>query len=112
MKILKLDSISTKLYLLITLIIITSLVGISAINYAISKRELLRSNQIILKNAIESTMVEINKNYRYTLDESQWMTEEVAKNASLATIGDLINSPIDGLSGQLQTRRMLTTLRL
>jgi methyl-accepting chemotaxis protein len=99
MKILKLDSISKKLYLLITLIIITSLVGISAINYAISKRELLRSNQIILKNAIESTMVEINKNYRYTLDESQWMTEEVAKNASLATIGDLINSPIDGLSG-------------
>jgi methyl-accepting chemotaxis protein len=99
MKILKLDSISKKLYLLITLIIITSLVGISAINYAISKRELLRSNQIILKNAIESTMVEINKNYRYTLDESQWMTEEVAKNASLAAIGDLINSPIDGLSG-------------
>lgn len=99
MKILKLDSISKKIYFLVSIIIITSLVGISVFNYYISKRELSRSNQIILKNAIESTMVEINKNYRYTLDESQWMTEEDAKIASLAAIGDLTNNFTDGLSG-------------
>lgn len=99
MKAFKLDSIRKKIYLLVTLTIITSLVGISVINYFISKRELHRSNQIILKNAIESTMVEINKNYRYTFDESEWMTEEAAKMASLASIGDLTKTPIDGVSG-------------
>ena len=72
MKVLKLDSIRKKIYFLVSLIIITSLVGISLLNFFISKRELSQSNQIVLKNAIESTMVEINRNYRYTLDASQW----------------------------------------
>lgn len=99
MKVLKLDSIRKKIYFLVSLIIITSLVGISLLNFFISKRELSQSNQIILKNAIESTMVEINRNYRYTLDASQWMTEEQAMQASLASIGDLTKTSIDGLSG-------------
>ncbi len=99
MKILKLDSISKKIYFLVSLIIITSLLGLSVINYVISKRELNRSNQIILSNAIESTMVEINRNYQYTLAESQWMTEEVAMASSLASIGDLTGRFIDGMSG-------------
>lgn len=98
MKILKLDSIRKKIYLLLSLTIITSLLGISILNYFISKSELDRSNKIILKNAIESTMVEINKNYRYTLDDSGWMTEENAKMAALASIGDLTGSSADGIS--------------
>lgn len=99
MKVLKLDSIGKKIYLLVSLIILTSLVGVSVINYYISKRELSRSNQIILSNAIESTMVEINRNYRYTLDTSKWMTEGDAKSASLASIGDLTGGFTDGVSG-------------
>lgn len=99
MKVLKLDSIGKKIYLLVSLIILTSLVGVSVINYYISKRELSRSNQIILSNAIESTMVEINRNYRYTLDTSKWMTEGDAKSASLASIGDLAGGFTDGVSG-------------
>lgn len=99
MKLFRPDSISKKIYLLVSIIILTSLLGVSAINYTISKRELNRSNQIILSNAIESTMVEINKNYRYTLDEAQWMTPENAKKASLAAIGDLTNGSTDGMSG-------------
>lgn len=98
MKVQKFVSIRKKIYLLISFTIITSLLGISVLNYVISKRELNRSNQIILKNAIESVMVEINKNYRYTQDESEWMTEEEAKMYSLASIGDLTDASEDGVS--------------
>lgn len=98
MKVQKFVSIRKKIYLLISFTIITSLLGISVLNYVISKRELNRSNQIILKNAIESVMVEINKNYRYTQDESKWMTEEEAKMYSLASIGDLTDASEDGVS--------------
>ena len=99
MKLLKLDSISKKIFCLVTVIIITSLVGISMLNYYISKKELSRSNQIILSNAIESTMVEINKNYGYAQNEAGWMTEEDAKLASLASIGDLTGGQLDSISG-------------
>lgn len=99
MKALKLDSISKKIYFLVTIIIITSLVSISMINYVISKREISRSNQIILKNAVEATMVEVNRNYNYTLDKSKWMTEKEAKIASISAIGDLTDSNLDGTSG-------------
>lgn len=98
MKVQKFVSIRKKIYLLISFTIITSLLGISVLNYVISKRELNRSNQIILKNAIELVMVEINKNYRYTQDESEWMTEEEAKMYSLASIGDLTDASEDGVS--------------
>lgn len=99
MKLLKLDSISKKIFCLVSVIVITSLVGISMLNYYISKRELSRSNQIILSNAIESTMVEINRNYGYAQNEVGWMTEEDAKLASLASIGDLTGGKLDGISG-------------
>ncbi|WP_103202573.1 methyl-accepting chemotaxis protein [Herbinix hemicellulosilytica] len=99
MKILKMDSIRKKIYVLISVTVVTSLLGISVVNYIISKRELNRSNLIILKNAVEATMVEINRNYRYTLDESNWMTEEEAKMLSLSSIGDLTKTSIDGVSG-------------
>lgn len=98
MKAFKLDSIRKKIYLLISVTIIASLLGISFINYIISRRELNRSNLIILKNAVEATMVEINRNYRYTLYESGWMTEEEAKLMSLAAIGDLTKNSLDGIS--------------
>jgi len=99
LKILKMDSIRKKIYVLISVTVVTSLLGISVVNYIISKRELNRSNLIILKNAVEATMVEINRNYRYTLDESNWMTEEEAKMLSLSSIGDLTKTSIDGVSG-------------
>jgi len=93
------DSIRKKIYVLISVTVVTSLLGISVVNYIISKRELNRSNLIILKNAVEATMVEINRNYRYTLDESNWMTEEEAKMLSLSSIGDLTKTSFDGVSG-------------
>jgi len=98
MKAFRLDSIRKKIYLLISVTVIASLLGISVINYIISRRELNRSNLIILKNAVEATMVEINRNYRYSLDESGWMTEEDAKKMSLAAIGDLTRASADGIS--------------
>src|SRR5690606_26264364 len=99
MKLLKLNGIGKKIILFVSLIIITSLLGISILNYVISKNELSRSNQIILKNAIESTMVEINRNHRYTTGANQWLSEEDAKMASLASIGDLTSGQFDGISG-------------
>lgn len=99
MRLLKMNGIGKKIILFVSLIIITSLLGISISNYMISKNELSRSNQIILKNAIEATMVEINRNYRYTIGKNQWMSEEDAKIASLASIGDLTSGHIDGISG-------------
>ena len=66
MRILKLNSISKKVCFLVSLIIIVSLVGISLFNYSISKRELSRSNNIILSNAIEFIMVEVNRNHKYS----------------------------------------------
>jgi len=98
MKAFRLASIRKKIYLLISVTVIASLLGISVINYIISRRELNRSNLIILKNAVEATMVEINRNYRYSLDESGWMTEEDAKKMSLAAIGDLTRASADGIS--------------
>nr|HPU63963.1 methyl-accepting chemotaxis protein [Mobilitalea sp.] len=98
MKILRMDSIRKKIYVLISVTVVTSLLGISVVNYIISKRELNRSNLIILKNAVEATMVEINRNYRYTLDESEWLTEEEAKLLSLAAVGDLTKTSVDGVS--------------
>ena len=99
MRILKLNSISKKVCFLVSLIIIVSLVGISLFNYSISKRELSRSNNIILSNAIEFIMVEVNRNHKYSQDESQWMTEEDVKAFSLAAIGDLTGKDTDGVSG-------------
>lgn len=98
MGVLKLNGINKKICLLVSTIIIISLFGISALNYVISRNELSRSNQIILKNAIESTMVEINRNYGYTTGEA-WMTKEQAQAASLASIGQLYTGQADGVSG-------------
>ena len=99
MRLFKLNGITKKIIFLVSLIITISLLGISTLNYQISKNELSRSNQIILSNAIESTMVEINKNYGYSADYSGWMSEEEAKTASLASIGVLTEGTYDGLSG-------------
>ncbi|MBE5966555.1 MAG: HAMP domain-containing protein [Lachnospiraceae bacterium] len=99
MKALKMNGINKKIIFLVVSIITASLLGLSGFNYVISKKELSRSNQIILKNAIESTMVEINRNYRYTVGESKWMEEENAKAASLASISDLTNGDVDGVAG-------------
>ena len=99
MKAHKMKGINRKIIFLVVFIITASLLGLSGFNYVISKKELSRSNQIILKNAVESTMVEINRNYRYAEGESKWMSEEDAKAASLASINDLTDGPVDGITG-------------
>lgn len=98
MKKLKLDSINKKIGVLVSTIIILSLLGISLLNYTIAKKELNRSNQIILENAIESTLFEINKNYEFTLEGSQIISEEEAKAVSLKAINELHENKVDGTS--------------
>lgn len=99
MKYIKINSINKKICAFISLIIIVALSGISFINYMIAKQELSRSNQIILKNVIETSLFEINRNYGYTAGENQWMTEEEAKEASLASINQLHAKETDSVSG-------------
>ena len=94
---LRLNSINKKIGLLVVTIIVVSLLGISVLNYSISKKELLRSNNIILKNAIEFTMVEINRNYDYT-ENGGWLTEEEAQINSLTSIGMLTSGDLDQVS--------------
>ncbi len=99
MKILKLDSINKKISFLVSIIITLSLLGISLFNYMVSNRELNRSNHIILENAIESTLFEINRNYDLTLEDNRLMTVEDAKALSLESINSLSWNPLDGTSG-------------
>lgn len=94
----KLSSINKKICFLVSTIIIISLLSISLINYIIAKGELNRSNQIILENAIESTLFEINKNYEFTQGDTGFITEEEAKNLSLNSVNALRESSIDGTS--------------
>ncbi|NLL73594.1 MAG: HAMP domain-containing protein [Clostridiales bacterium] len=94
---LRLNSINKKIGLLVVTIIVVSLLGISVLNYSISKKELVRSNNIILKNAIEFTMVEINRNYDYT-ENGGWLTEEEAQINSLTSIGMLTSGDLDQVS--------------
>ncbi len=98
MRFIKLNSINKKICFLVSLIIIISLLGISVINYTIAKKEISRSNEIILKNVIESSLFEINKNYSYASGETKWMTEEEAKEASLTSINQLHSNQVDTVS--------------
>lgn len=102
MKILRLNSIKKKIYVLIFLTALICLLGIAVLNYIVSKKELNTSNRIILKNAIETVMVEINRNYSYTLGDEQWLTEEEAKNNSLAVISELTDNDITGLQAEIK----------
>lgn len=83
-------NITKKLILGVSIILILSLLVISVIDYAISLHEINRSNDILLKNAIETSMYEIKKNYEYTTGESAWMNEDQAKQAALATINEFV----------------------
>ena len=102
-------SINKKISFFISLIIIVALSGISFINYRIAKQELSRSNQIILTNVIETSLLEINKNYGYTRGENQWMTEEEAKEASLVSISQLHGSQVDSISGATENETDATS---
>ncbi len=102
-------SINQKICFFISLIIIIALSSISLINYRIAKQELSRSNQIILTNVIETSLLEINKNYGYTRGENQWMTEEEAKEASLVSISQLHGSEVDSISGATESETDATS---
>ncbi|WP_097014945.1 methyl-accepting chemotaxis protein [Anaerocolumna aminovalerica] len=102
-------SINKKISFFISLIIIVALSGISFINYRIAKQELSRSNQIILTNVIETSLLEINKNYEYTRGENQWMTEEEAKEASLVSISQLHGSQVDSISSATESETDATS---
>lgn len=99
LKWLKLNSINKKISLLVSSVIIISLLSISILNYTIARKELNRSNEIILNNAVEALLSEINRNYSYTLGEDQWLTTEQAKETSLATVGLLQGAKSDTVSG-------------
>lgn len=94
----KLNSINKKIGFLVSTTIILSLLGISLINYIIANQELKRSNKIVLENAIESTLFEINRNYDYAEEDIGLMTEEEAKLASLESISELNRAGSDGTS--------------
>lgn len=83
---LKIKGIGKKIGLFVSSIIVIALLGITVFNYLISRYEIEKSSKIILENAIESTMAEINRNYSYTVDDTKWMTEEMAKEASIHSI--------------------------
>lgn len=83
---LKIKGIGKKIGLFVSSIIVIALLGITVFNYLISRYEIEKSSKIILENAIESTMAEINRNYSLTVDEAKWMTEEMAKEASIHSI--------------------------
>lgn len=98
-------NITKKLILGVSSILILSLLVISSIDYAISLHEINRSNDIILKNSIETSMYEIKKNYSYTTGDTVLMNEDQAKQASLSTINEFVtgvatadNSDTDGTS--------------
>lgn len=82
----KIKGIGKKIGLFVSFIIIAALLGITVFNYLISRREIEKSSKIILENAIESTLAEISRNYSFTKDEGEWMTEEMAKEASIHSI--------------------------
>lgn len=88
-------SITKKLILRISLTLIISLLVISFIDFIISRNEINRSNDILLKNAIDTSLYEIRKNYNYTTGTSAWMTEEQAKQAALDTIKEFITGISD-----------------
>jgi methyl-accepting chemotaxis protein len=88
-KFFKMNSINKKICFLVSLIIIISLLSISLINYIIANQELSRSNEIILKNAIESYMFEINRTYSYTQGKTKWLTESEAKKSSIESLMEL-----------------------
>lgn len=98
MRKLKMNSINKKICFLISLIIVISLLGISLLNYMISKRELFQSNEIILENAINFTLLDINRNYDNSVGESRWLSEDGAKEFSLAFISGESNVSQDGVS--------------
>ncbi len=83
-------SITKKLILGVSLTLIASLLIISLIDYAIASYEINRSNHILLKNAIETSLYEIKKDYSYATSEDAWMTEEAAKKAALQTINEFM----------------------
>jgi methyl-accepting chemotaxis protein len=88
-------SITKKLILGVSLTLIASLLIISLIDYAIASYEINRSNHILLKNAIETSLYEIKKDYSYATSEEAWMTEEDAKKAALATINEFMTGVSD-----------------
>ncbi len=94
--------INRKISILISASIIISIFCISAINFVISRDEINKSNKIILENAIETSLAEINRNYSYTTGEEQWMTQEAAKEASIAAIGLLQDNGTDSVSSATQ----------
>ncbi len=94
----RLNGIGKKFGLFISLIILAALLGISIFNYIIARNEITRSNKIILENAIETTLADINRNYSYSASESQWLTEEAAKDASIRAIQMLQTEQADAVS--------------
>ncbi len=94
----KLSGIGKKFGLFIFLIIIAALLGTSAFNYIISRNEIAKSSKIILENAIETIMSDINRNYSYSNSKGGWMSEEEAKAGAINTVKMLQEDLADTVS--------------
>lgn len=92
-------NITKKLIFSTASILMISLLFISIIDYGISRYELNRSNHILLKNAIETSLYAIGKNYDYTVGDKILMTSEEAKAASIATIVEFITGKVSETDG-------------
>lgn len=98
-KLFKMDRISKKISVFVTIILFVSLIGITLLNYIISKNELNRSNKIILSNAVNTVMAEIERDNQSMNDEANPLTEEWAKESTLGFIKGLHGLSQDAVTG-------------
>lgn len=83
-------NITRKLIAGTSITLIVALLIISIVDYIIANKEMNRSNGILLKNSIEISLYEIQKNYNDTIGENSRMSEEDAKKSALNTINELM----------------------
>lgn len=100
-KLLRFDGINKKVSVLVTGVLLISLLSISFMNYQISKRELDRSNKIILSNAVHTVLAQFERDLSSIQNsENDWTLDGAQENA-LAFIHKLhgITMASDATSG-------------
>lgn len=104
-KLLRFDGINKKVCALVTGVLLVSLLSISLLNYQISKKELDRSNKIILSNAVHTVLAQFERNLSSIQNpENEWTMDGAQENA-LAFIHKLHGMKIstDATSGATST---------
>ncbi len=98
-KLFKMDGINKKICIMVSLIIVISLSGLTILNYVISKNELNRSNKLILSNAVNMVLAEVERGYTDSKDTENSLTEEWAKENALSFIKQLHGLSKDAVTG-------------